>query len=567
MEHCTVPESKKMISGGPLMAVDALGRATPDTRSGAPLPRDNRLVGLFYFLWLGECGRHKPYNISEIVAADPQAGYKPDDPMWGGVGVYHHWGEPFYGYYYSDDEWVVRRHMKLIMQAGVDFLFFDTTNAVSYDHNAMLVMKVLQEYHDAGWTIPQVMYYTNTASGRTVQHIYDTVYKPGYCKDTWFCLDGKPVIIAVREECSPECRDFFNIKMSQWPNEPDKLGGWPWMDFTRPQRVFANLDGVDEVINVSVAQHPQIRFGDSVLYGETTNRGRAFHNGLNDPAPDAYLYGYNFAEQFDRALETDPPIVLVTGWNEWIAGRWQGIPERPIMFVDQANYEYSRDVEMMRGGYFDNYFMQMVDYIRRYKGIGETPEFPKIPGPKGAAVGCFKQSEAVYDGFEDGDFARHAEGSGTVYDNHTQRNAIRKIKVKHDDDSLCFMIRTKQAVTAPDGTGAWMEIYLNTEGGQGYQYVLNVGAKADGTTGLARVTGAGDDLSREIIPGVTCFYDVDGDKLRVKVARKAVGLDHDHFTVWFKAADSTEPITQISDFYEKGDAAPLGRLNYVYKGE
>ncbi|UKI13052.1 MAG: hypothetical protein L6V84_01695 [Oscillospiraceae bacterium] len=28
-------------------------------------------------------------------------------------------------------------------------------------------------------------------------------------------------------------------------------------------------------------------------------------------------------------METDPPIVLVTGWNEWIAGRWQGIPERP----------------------------------------------------------------------------------------------------------------------------------------------------------------------------------------------------------------------------------------------
>ena len=29
-----------------------------------------------------------------------------------------------------DDEWVVRRHMRLIMQAGIDFLFFDTTNAV-----------------------------------------------------------------------------------------------------------------------------------------------------------------------------------------------------------------------------------------------------------------------------------------------------------------------------------------------------------------------------------------------------------------------------------------------------
>ena len=108
-------------------------------------------MGLFYFLWLGEHGRGAPYDISKITAAHPDAGQHPDADWWGGVGVYHHWGEPFYGYYYSEDEWVVRRHMKLILQAGIDFLFFDTTNAVIYEKNAKLVMRVLQEYHDAGW--------------------------------------------------------------------------------------------------------------------------------------------------------------------------------------------------------------------------------------------------------------------------------------------------------------------------------------------------------------------------------------------------------------------------------
>lgn len=560
-------ENIKRISGGPLMAVDALGRPTPDTQSGAPLPRKDRLVGLFYFLWLGECGKHRPYNVSEIVAADPMAGYKPDDPMWGGVGCYHHWGEPFYGYYYSADEWVVRHHMKLIMQAGIDFLFFDTTNAATYDYNAKLVMRVLQEYHDAGWKIPQVMYYTNTASGQTVQHIYDAVYKPGYCPDTWFCLDGKPVIIAKSEECSEECRAFFNIKMSQWPNEPDKLGGWPWMDFVRPQRVFANLNGEPEVINVSVAQHPQIRFGDSVLYGEKTNRGRAFHNGENDPDPDAWKHGYNLGEQWDRAIETDPPIVLVTGWNEWIAGYWPGPADRPVMFVDCANYEYSRDIEMMRGGYFDNFFMQLCGYVRRYKGTEPTPVFPQTAVPNGARIGCFKESEAVYDGFEDGDFARNHEGSGCVYTNYTQRNAIRKMKVKHDDKWLCFLIRTKKELTAPDGTGTWMNVYLNTKGGTGYQYVLNTAPGADGTTTLCRVTGTGDDLTCEEIPGAEAYFEAEDDKLKLKVSRRALGLDKGGFTVWFKAADATEPITSVEDFYDKGDAAPLGRLNFVYRGE
>ncbi len=545
----------KHIAGGPLMAVDALGRPTPDAASGAPKTKENRLVGLFYFLWLGEHGRHRPYDVSKIVAADPDVGHKPDSPLWGGYSVYHHWGEPFYGYYYSNDEWVVRKHMKLIMQADIDFLFFDTTNACIYPENCKMVMRVLQEYHDAGWKIPRVMFYTNTASGKTVQKIYDAVYRPGYCKDTWFCLDEKPVIIAIESECSEECRDFFNIKMSQWPNEPDKLGGWPWMDFTRPQRVFANLAGVPEIINVSVAQHPQLRFGDSVLYGETGNCGRAYHNGHNDPDPEAYKYGYNFAEQFDRAVETDPPIVLITGWNEWIAGDWGNHedPDRPIMFVDCANYEYSRDVEMMRGGYFDNYFMQMVSYVRRYKGTTETPLTPKC-------------TDAVYDSFSDGDFARHAEGQGgVIYDNHTQRNVIEKVVVGHCEDNLAIDIHTKAPITDPLGAGSWMKVYLNTEGGIGYDFVLNHTPRHGGRTTLARLTDKGESLAATDIAEIT--YEIKDNVLKLIVPRAALGLDHDSFTLWFKVADSTETYTAIEDFYDKGDVAPLGRLNFVYRGE
>lgn len=76
MEHTgRCAQNAPRSTSGPLMATDALGRTTPDRAAGVPAPRENRLVGLFYFLWLGECGKHKPYNISEIVAADPQAGY------------------------------------------------------------------------------------------------------------------------------------------------------------------------------------------------------------------------------------------------------------------------------------------------------------------------------------------------------------------------------------------------------------------------------------------------------------------------------------------------------------
>ncbi len=527
------------MQSGLLMATDALGRTVADDKS-APTAKKDRYVGMFYFLWLGEHGRNKPYDVSKIVAADPEAGYHTDSELWGPETAYHHWGEPFYGYYYSDDEWVVRRHMKLLIQADVDFLFFDTTNAATYDHNVRIVMSVLSEYHKDGWKIPKVMFYTNTASGKTAQHIYENFYKPGFCPKTWFCLDGRPVIIAREDECSPEVREFFNIKRSQWPNEPDKVGGWPWMDFTRPQRVFYDDNGKPETISVSIAQHPQLRFGDSVLYGETANCGRGYHNGQNDPDPEAYKKGYNFAEQFERAIEADPPIVLVTGWNEWIAGRWPGTPERPIMFVDAANYEYSRDIEMMRGGYFDNYFMQLVDYVRKYKGIPQTKQ---------------ANGDAVYYNFADGDFARETEGYGQKYINKTQRNAICQVNVTENDGVLTFKITAKNEIKA-DRSGSWMQIYLNTSGKSGYDYILNHTPLNGNTTTLASVE---DDHACAKVS-----YSVCGKELTVTMNCSDIGLKKGN-ALWFKVADSTEEITSVEDFYDKGDAAPLGRLNYVYK--
>ena len=47
---------------------------------------------------------------------------------------------------------------------------------------------------------------------------------------------------------------------------------------------------------------------------------------------------------------------MVTGWNEWIAGRFkrEGLP---VAFVDQFDQEGSRDIEMMKGGHGDNYYI------------------------------------------------------------------------------------------------------------------------------------------------------------------------------------------------------------------
>ncbi len=477
---------------------------------------DGPLVGMFYFLWLGEHGRTGPYDVTKILAADPDAGHKPDSPCWGRVGVYHHWGEPLYGYYFSDDEWVVRRHMKLIMQAGIDFLFFDTTNAFIYERNAKLVMRVLQEYHDAGWNVPKVMFYTNSASGKTVRRIYEAVYRPGFARSVWFSLDGKPVIVAEEEDCDDETKAFFTIVKSQWPNERDKPGGWPWMDFKRPQRIFPGEKVAKSVMNVSVAQHPQLRFGDSAMYGEKGNRGRAFHDGNNDPASDAWKKGYNFQEQWNRAHEAKPDIVLVTGWNEWIAGRWKGRADRPVMFVDCANFEYSRDIEMMRGGYGDNYFLQLRENVRRFKGIKDE----EIP-----------TNYRRYRCFADSAMPRDHAGYGTNYVNRTQRNTPEWIDVSHDAEIVMFRVKTQKPIIGSEGEGDFMRILVD-------------GRAANGLGEMK----------------------IDGDMMTLKVPRRALGLKRGNFRFGFKFVDSTEPCRDPLDFYDHGVVEPLGRIPFVYAG-
>ncbi len=112
------------------VATDALGRTLPGYEECGP-PRANRTVGMFYFLWLGQHGTGGPYDITRLLAADPS------NPAWGPVNTFHHWGEPELGYYLSSEDYVIRRHCQMLVDAGVDVIIFDVTNAITYTSNYM----------------------------------------------------------------------------------------------------------------------------------------------------------------------------------------------------------------------------------------------------------------------------------------------------------------------------------------------------------------------------------------------------------------------------------------------
>ena len=121
---------------------------------------------------------------------------------------------------------------------------------------------------------------------------------------------------------------------------------------------------------------------------------------------------------------------MVTGWNEWIAGRW-GKPGGPIEFVDQFDQEYSRDIEPMKGGHGDNYYYQLVANVRRFKGAAPLPKASRVRSI--AIDGDFGQWNDVGPEFPDdaGDTApRDHDGAGGLhYVNRTGRNDLVAFKV------------------------------------------------------------------------------------------------------------------------------------------
>ena len=553
-------------SFGALYAVDDLGRLLPGEEQVGKT-RDDRVVGCFYFLTHGaRRPTQEPCNVTRVIRECPEAVKDFNHPAWGKGAMY--WEEPLFGYYFQTDKWVLRRHVKLLAQAGVDFLIFDTTNRVTFWPHVKALLEVMDEYRKEGWDVPKVAYYTNTRSGETLNEIYEDLYKPGLFRDSWFMWDGKPFIIADPNECTEEQRAFFTFRLPQWPTEAKKQDGCPWIDFERPQRVWVSRDGENEIVPVSVSQHPNLSFGDGAFYGDPAPRGRAYHDHHNDKTPEALKYGYNVAEQWERAIELDPRMVFFTGWNEWTAGKIRGDEPRPVLMVDQADWEYSRDAEPMRGGFFDNYYMQLCDYIRRYKG---APEMPKARAEKSIDVkGTFGQWEDVpeYWAMPFGTIPRDSEGQGgRIYRDDTGRNEFECLKVAHDGSNVYFYARTREDIVFNMFT-KWMTLYIGVEGRpyaphwHGYHYIVNDIVLDGCATFVQRCLGG-----YRFGENTRIRYQRDGRELMIEIPRKVLGLEEEPFALHFQWADHTGKNETIADFYEHGDTAPYGRFSYIYRGE
>ena len=315
------------------VATDAVGRTMPtEEEVGLPKNDQRRVVGIFYITWHTQ-GLHNlksPYtaDVTKILEQDPSARLDARHPLWK-EGSYH-WGEPEMGYFLSQDEWVIRKDVSMLADAGVDVMIKDVTNAVRYWDEWDVIFRTMQRMKAEGNKVPKFCFWAfNGPVITVVQDLYDRIYKPGLYSDLWFEWDGKPLLLynsrpgidaaessnpntnphydpdAVTNPANPhygdpdytekvykdytsEVKDFFTLRTMWWGyyewggerfvgTEDNWSFGYnmadPKVAALKPEELLSTHNGRREQAAVTPAQHPMTMGGaDSVGVGKSWSR-------------------------------------------------------------------------------------------------------------------------------------------------------------------------------------------------------------------------------------------------------------------------------------------------------
>ena len=541
------------------VATDAVGRKL-QAHSQVGGVRADKFVGLFYWIW--HTGGDGPYDVTEILKDDPE------DREWGAEFAPHHWSQSELGYYISSDPYIYHRHAHQLANAGVDVIIFDTTNTpFTWPEHYLKLCEVFLEIRRDGGTTPQIAFLAPFWDPEVVvTSLYDNLYSPGLFPSLWFEWDGKPLIMADPDKINdPDIKNFFTFRKPEpsyfvTTHEADE---WGWLE-VYPQRPYYNSDGDLEQAVVGVAQNAT----DTELKPMslmTGIHGRSWHDGAIDTSPNAVDYGFNFTEQWERALELDPEFIFITGWNEWIAGRffeWQGVTGD--VFPDQFDQEYSRDIEPMVGGHGDNYYYQMTDYIRKFKGMEPRQRAgDQKPITIDGDMSDWDEVEREYRDVKGDTVHRDFRGWTTAinYTNDTGRNDIVTAKTTYDEDNIYFFVETVDSITDYSDE-YWMLLFIDADqdaatGYRGYDYLVNSAPTDSTTTNL---------VDAEANPVGTIQYRVTGNQLELAIPRNLIDQTSD-VAFDFHWGDNIKPLageTEPFNFGVNGDNAPDRRFNYRF---
>ncbi|MDP4276078.1 MAG: hypothetical protein Q8914_00440 [Bacteroidota bacterium] len=425
---------------------------------------------------------------------------------------------------------------------------------------------------------PNRHFEADAVTNRTNPHYGDPDYTEPYYKDY-----------------SKEVKQFFTLRNMWWgyyqwggSRFVGTEGNWSFGYDLSDERVrnlpvvdlVSTCNGVREEAAVTAAQHPITMIGKSW----TRKGGEPLLNQYDLPQPagttsgNSTQYGLYFQERWDEALQADPQFIYVNDWNEWTAGMF--FPDKETdsvtfmgrksnyFFVDQYNSEFNRTIQPMKDGYTDNYYMQLAQNIRRYKGVRPVPV---NQGYHPVTIdGRFSDWDVLTTEYRDtkGDVAhRDYDGyAGLHYSDQSGRNDFLTSKVAVDKKNIYFYMETANDISPCTGKN-WMLLFIDTDhnsatGWYGYDYVLNLKVVDAKTTVLMAYVSS--PAGGNWVERCRVKYRKKGNKIEAAIPRNVLDLMSSEFIIDFKWSDNAEELKDPVSFCTGGDAAPNRRFNYRF---
>ncbi len=559
-------------------ALDALGRELVSSDQ-VGLPQENKWVGLFYSLWTcSESGSVKTnIDVTKAIACDPE------HPYLGSYGTFCWWSEPETGYHMADDVWQIRRDMRYFAMAGVDFLYIDFTNTFLYHNGFKTLLDTMLAMREEGQMTPYIVPWItadinpNTCKG-CLGDIYETFYKQEKYKDLWFYWEGKPLVMLKQDKQNgfavlqnQEYMNFFTFRLSwvgaQWLDMPKGYNSWG-------DNVNSGGYGYGWHDDPQQAEAMGIGTTEGFAYPGDGRSGQYSNNEFLDRFIETGTMGEGivFQRAFQKVMTRNPEcqVLLITRWNEWTAQNFRSADKvydqnsSTFGFVDQFNAEFSRDIEPMKGGFTDNYFYQMCNIIRTFKGV--LPAEGNTGAQTMDVEGDFTKWQNIYPVFTDYEndtkWRNSTDPTGTIrYVNSTGRNDIVESRLTADKGMVYVYARTAKDMTSYKRNPNWMLLFIDADqdkstGWEGYDFVVNYEVLSDTMTTLCAYI---DDIWQEI---GTVQYQRQGTELMIAIPRSLLGLVGESVAVNFHWMDHVTDIYDLESWFTTGDSAPERRNNY-----
>ena len=593
---------------------DGLGRVSL-TNADVGDPKEDKTLAMFFWSWHSTMAKRGivPFNIQAFLDAQDAAGIKYEEYVnnfeyegWGNYGYGYFWNEPIYGFYRTEDHWVLRRQSELLANAGVDVIFTDTTNGTNtWPDGYNNVFSAWEKAQRDGVDSPKVSMMLPFAAGENtavqVREYYNEIFRDGKYRSLWFYWENKPMLMAHvssfgDSDVDKEIKEFFTFRGPQ----PDyfikrtESANWGWLAAYPQAKYYATYAdsrrGTAEQVTVGICQNANYEDMQLSAMNAGPVMGRSYtstyKDRFNKEGAEASKWGYNFAEQWNYALEVDPKVVFVTGWNEWNGGRIKLWPENSSAvtnaFHDQFSDEYSRDIEPSKGALKDHYYYQLVNFVRQFKGVRAMPTATEQKTVDLAAgQGQWADVGPYFASYIGNTGDRDCDGYNTChYTEFSGRNDIIGAQVARDNDYLFFNVECAKDIT-PYTDNLWMNLYIDVNaenaGWESFDFVVNKTKPTADAAVLERFTGEG--YASEKVADVE--YRLDGRYLTVKIAKSALGIEGDDYTVNFLWTDNVHDEADtgvetdggvvystftgdILDFYTSGDVAPGARFKYSY---